>query len=67
MRFAPNRLERRRADTCWECAADDVIGVRVRGKIWLVVETATEAETFRVFGAAAVAPRLAVALHPPAT
>ena len=67
LRFAPNRLEARRADTCWECRAEDVIGVRVRGRMWLVVETATVAETFRVFRAAAVAPKLAEALHPQAT
>ena len=64
MRFAPNRLERRRADTYWECTADDVTGVRADGKVWLVVETAAGAETFRVFGAAAAAPRLEEALHP---
>jgi hypothetical protein len=63
VRFAPNRLESRRADTYWECAAKDVTGVRVRGKVWLVVETARGAETFRVFGAAAVAPRLEEVLH----
>lgn len=63
LRFAPNRLERRlRADTSWECRAEDVIVVRVRGKLWLVVETVGGAETFRVFGAAAVAPRLEEAL-----
>ena len=38
--FAPNRLERRRAGTCWETTAEDVTGVRVRGRMWLVVETA---------------------------
>jgi hypothetical protein len=64
LRFAPNRLERRRADTYWECTAEDVTGVRVRGKVWLVVETAAGTETFRVFGAAALAPRLEEALHP---
>jgi hypothetical protein len=63
LRFAPNRLERRRADTNWDCPADDVTGVRIRGKMWLVVETAAGAETFRVFGAAAAAPRLEEALH----
>jgi hypothetical protein len=67
LRFAPNRLERWRADTYWECSPENVIGVRVRGKMWLVVETAVGAETFRVFGAAAVAPRLKEALHPAAT
>jgi hypothetical protein len=55
VRFTPNRLERWRADTYWECTAEDVTGVRVRGKMWLAVETATGAETFRVFGAAAAA------------
>ncbi len=64
LRFAPNRLERRRADTYWECKAQDVIGVRVRGTMWLMVETAAAAETFRVFGAATLAPRLEEALHP---
>jgi hypothetical protein len=68
LHFAPNRLERwRRADTYWECSREDVVWVRVRGKMWLVVETAAAAETFRVFGAAAVAPRLTEALHPAAT
>ena len=61
--FAPNRLERRRACTCWETTAEDVTGVRVRGRMWLVVETAAGAETFRVFGAAAAAPRLEEALQ----
>lgn len=62
--FAPNRLERWRADTYWECTAQDVTGVRVRGKMWLTVETEVGAETFRVFGAAAAAPKLKEALHP---
>jgi hypothetical protein len=63
LRFVPNRLERRRPDTYWQCTAADVIGVRVRGKVWLVVETAGGAEAFRVFGAAAVGPRLEDALQ----
>jgi hypothetical protein len=63
LRFAPNRLERRRADTYWECAAKEVTRVRVRGKVWLVVETPWGTETFRVFGAPAVAPRLEEALN----
>jgi hypothetical protein len=67
LRFAPNRLERRRADTYWECAAKDVTGVQVRGKVWLVVKTARGGETFRVFGASAVAPRLEDALNLSAT
>lgn len=62
--FAPNRLERLRADTHWECTAEDVTGVRVRGKVWLAIETAAGAETFRVFGAAAAASQLEEALHP---
>jgi len=62
LRFAPNLLECRRADTYWECVATEVTGVRVRGKVWLVVETARGAETFRVFGASAAAPRLQEAL-----
>jgi hypothetical protein len=41
--------------------------LRVRGKMWLVVETAASTETFRVFGAAAVAPGLEEALHRAAT
>jgi hypothetical protein len=61
--FAPNRLERRRADTCWETTAEHVTGVRVRGRMWLVVETEAGSETFRVFGAAAAAPRLEEVLH----
>lgn len=65
LRFAPNRLERRRADTYWECTAADVTGVQVRGKVWLAVETTAGTETFRVFGAAAAAPRLEEALYPP--
>ena len=67
LRFAPNRLEGRRGDSYWECAAKDVTGVRARGKVWLVVETACGAETFRVFGASAVAPRLEDALNLTAT
>jgi hypothetical protein len=51
------------AGTCWETTAEDVTGVRVRGRMWLVVETAAGAETFRVFGAAAAAPRLEEALQ----
>jgi hypothetical protein len=62
LRFAPNRLERRQADTYWECDSKDVTGVRVRGKVWLVLETECGAQTFRVFGASAVAPRLKAAL-----
>ncbi len=64
MHFAPNRLERWRADTYWECTAEDVTGVRVHGKIWLAVETTAGAEMFRVFGAAAAALRLEEALQP---
>ena len=63
VRFAPNRLERRRAGTHWECAAEDVTEVRARGRIWLAVETAAGTEIFRVFGAAAAVPRLEEALH----
>jgi hypothetical protein len=66
LRFAPNRLERRRAGTSWNCDAEDVTAVRVRRRIWLVVETVGGAETFRVLGAAAVAGRLAEALSPSA-
>ena len=62
VRFMPNRLERRRPDTFWECPAVDVTGVRASGKIWLSVETASGAEMFRVFGAAAVVPKLEEAL-----
>jgi len=36
--------------------------VRASGKIWLSVETASGAETFRVLGAAAVVPKLEEAL-----
>jgi hypothetical protein len=61
--FAPNRLERRRADTYWATTAEDVTGVRMRGKVWLVVETVAGEETFRVFGAAAAARKLEEALH----
>ncbi len=63
LRFAPNRLERWRADTYWECAAKDVTGIRVRGKVWLVVATTCGAESFRVFGPSALAPRLEQALN----
>jgi hypothetical protein len=59
-------VERWRADTYWECSAEDVTAVRVRGKVWVVVETAAGAEAFRVFRAAAVAPRLEEVLHPAA-
>lgn len=62
VRFTPNRLERRRPDTFWECPAVDVTGVRANGKIWLSVETASGAEMFRVFGAAAAVPKLEEAL-----
>jgi hypothetical protein len=62
LRFAPNPLERRRADTHWESAAEDITGIRAAGRMWLVVETASGAETFRVRGAAAAAPRLTEAL-----
>ncbi len=62
LRFTPNRLERRRADTFWECPAEGVTGVRAHGKIWLTVETAAGAEMFRVFGAAAAVPKLQEAL-----
>ena len=64
VRFTPNRLERRRADTYWGCTTEDVTGVRARGKLWLVIETAAGAETFRVFGAKAAVPRFEEALHP---
>jgi hypothetical protein len=64
VQFAPNRLERVRADTGWECSAEDVIAVRVRGKMWLAIETAADVQTFRVFGAAAAAPKLEEVLHP---
>lgn len=68
LRFAPNRLERRRPDTYWECRAEDVTALRVRGRMWLVVETAAGAtETFRIFGAEVVAPRIEEALHPSTT
>jgi hypothetical protein len=67
LRFEPNRLERWRADTSWACAAEDVAAVRVRGKVWLVVETSAGEESFRVLRAAAVAPMLEEALHPVAT
>jgi hypothetical protein len=63
VRFAPNRLERRRPATHWECAAEDVTEVRARGRIWLAVETSAGTEMFRVFGAAAAVPRLEEALH----
>jgi hypothetical protein len=62
MRFAPNRLERWRAGTYWECAAKDVTGIHARGKVWLVVRTTRGAESFRVFGAPAMLPRLEEAL-----
>jgi hypothetical protein len=64
VRFVPNRLERRYPGTCWACSAEDVIEVRIRGKIWLVVEIAGGGtETFRVFGAAAIVPTLEEALN----
>jgi hypothetical protein len=67
LRFVPNRLERRRADTFWECTAEEVTGVRIRRKMWLVVDTTAGTETFRVFGAAAVEPKLEATLHPAVT
>jgi hypothetical protein len=60
-------LERRRTDTYWECAAKDVTGMRVRGNLWLVVETPCGAETFRVFGASEKARWLEEALNLTAT
>jgi hypothetical protein len=63
LRFEPNRLERWRADTFWECLPEDVVGLGVRGSMWLVVETEFAAETFRVFGAAAAERRLKEAMH----
>jgi hypothetical protein len=64
VRFTPNRLERRRPDTFWQCPAENVTGVRASRKIWLVVETVSGAEMFRVFGAAAAVPKLEEALLP---
>jgi hypothetical protein len=64
VRFAPNRLERRRADTCWGCKPQDITAVRTRGRIWLVLETAAGTETFRVFGARHAALKVDKALHP---
>lgn len=63
VRFAPNWLERRDAATRWECTAEDITAVHRRGKLWLVVETARGAETFRVFGAAGALARLEEALR----
>ena len=64
LRFVPNRLERWRPDTYWECRADHVTGIRVRNRWWLVVDTATgRGERFRVFGAAEAAPKLMQALR----
>ncbi len=70
LRFVPNRLERWRPGTCWECRAGDVTGIRVRNRWWLVIDTATgRGERFRVFGAAEAAPKLRQAVQPctPAT
>jgi hypothetical protein len=61
--FEPNRLERWRTDTNWQCSKEAVLELRVRGRMWLVIETATTVETFRVFRAAALAPRLQAALQ----
>lgn len=58
VRFVPNQLERWRSDTYWECLSSDVSDVRVRGKVWLVIETAVGTERFRVFQAAAMASTL---------
>lgn len=59
LRFVPNRLERWRPDTYWECPAEQVSGIRARSRRWLVVDTATgRGERFRVFGAAEAAPKL---------
>jgi hypothetical protein len=69
LRFVPNWLERRRGGTYWECRREDLLRVRRTGKIWLVLETAAGAETFRVFRAATVLTRLneAVGAQPTAT
>ena len=50
VRFTPNRLERRCADTYWECMAEDVTGVRPREGMAGAIETAAGAETFQVIG-----------------
>jgi hypothetical protein len=65
VRFAPNRLEGRLVDTHWQCAAAEVTGVRVRRKVWLIVDTTKGVESFRVMGAAAAARRLGEALAVP--
>jgi hypothetical protein len=64
VRFAPNRLERRRPGTHWECKARDVTSVRAQGRIWLALETEAGTEMFRIFGAAAAVPKLEEALRP---
>jgi hypothetical protein len=63
LRFAPNRLERWRADTGWKCSSKEVVAVRVRGKMWLVVETTTTIETFRIFRVASLTPALKATLR----
>jgi hypothetical protein len=64
LRFEPNRLERWRADTFWECRAEDVVASHVGGRMWLVIETTAGTETFRVFGATAVERKVEETLHP---
>jgi hypothetical protein len=64
VRFVPNQLERRRSDAYWACTAEEVTGVHVRAKVWLVVGTADGTDTFRVFRAATVARMLTEALNP---
>ena len=63
LRFMPNRLERWRADSYWDCAPEEVVGLRVRGRVWLEVEAGGTVETFRVFGATAAEQRLKEAMQ----
>jgi hypothetical protein len=67
LRFEPNRLERRLTDAHWACRAGDVTALRRQGRVWLVVETGTGTEVFRIFGAGAAEARLDEALHPAPT
>jgi hypothetical protein len=62
LRFVPNPLERRRAETYWECAAEEITGIRAERRMWLVVETGAGAQAFRVRAAPAVVARLEEAL-----
>jgi hypothetical protein len=64
LRFIPNRLEARQPDAAWACTGEDAPTIRLRGRLWVVVETAQGDECFRVFRARSAVRALATALEP---